>query len=108
MQTVADLLVIGGVSVSPAEVIKRHRLNLMIHSYLYYWLDDPVWSDDKWQECANTLTDLQSMFPEPINFYDKEFEEWNGSTGMHLPKDDYVVSKALNIFRLKNYGNKSM
>lgn len=91
----------NGQVISPSEVIKRHRLNLMIHSYLYYWQDISIWSDDKWQQVADELEELQRIYPEPINFYDKEFEDWTGATGMHLPRDNYVVSKAMYIARLQ-------
>lgn len=90
----------GETVISPAEVIKRLRLNMMIHSYLYYWNDDPIWSDDKWQESADLLTELQDMYPAPIGFYDEAFADWSGATGMHLPKDDYIVSKAIYVYRL--------
>ena len=95
----SELFVIGGVSVSPAEVIKRFRMNMLIHSYLYYWLDDPIWSDDKWQQVADDLTELQFRYPDPIGFYDKEFEGWNGSTGMHLPKDNFVITQVSKLHR---------
>lgn len=89
-----------GDTLSPSEVIKRYRTQMLIHSYLYYWMDDPIWSDDKWQQVADDLAELQSMFPEPLNYYDSAFSDWNGSTGMHLPKDGEVAMKALAIHRL--------
>lgn len=92
------------VAFTPQEVIKRHRLNLMIHSFLYYWYDDPVWTDDKWQQVADELVALQMAYPEPIGFYDEAFSDWTGATGMHLPKDDYITGKAIYVFRL----NQSM
>lgn len=84
---------------SPAEIIKRKRSNMMVHSYLYYWHDCPVWTDDRWQKVADELVTLQELFPEPIGYYDEAFADWSGATGMHLPKDDYVVDKALKLLR---------
>lgn len=90
----------NGNEISPAEVIKRHRTQMLIHSYLYYWLDDPIWSDDKWQQVADDLTTLQEMYPEPIGFFDSEFDGWNGSTGMHLPHDERIACMATEVYRL--------
>lgn len=90
----------GGDQLSPAEVIKRYRTQMLIHSYLYYWLDDPIWSDDKWQQVADDLAELQILYPEPIGYYDDSFSDWTGATGSHLPKDGEIPSKALAIFRL--------
>lgn len=75
---------------------------MLIHSYLYYWLDTTIVDDHKWQEWANELVELQKEAKE-IEFYDKEFKDWDASTGCHLPKDDWIKSKALYILRL--HGN---
>lgn len=75
------------------EKIRRRRLQMMVHSYLYYELDSSVISDAKWQEWADELTELQEQ-EKVIGFYDEEFADWNGSTGMHLPKDDWVDRRA--------------
>lgn len=75
-------------------------MNLMIHSYLYYWCDDPIWTDDQWQNCANRLVELQEAFPDPIGYYDEDFKDWTGATGMHLSRDNNIVVKALEVVRL--------
>jgi len=67
---------------------------MLIHSYLYYVLDSPIVSDDSWQFWADDLTELQHDNPAPIGFYDKVFEDWDGSTGMHLPVDEWIKDKA--------------
>ncbi len=84
------------------ELIKRRRAQMLIHSYLYYHLDNPVISDDKWQEWANELTELQTKNPDCciIKYFDRDFFDWNGSTGMHLPKNDYVASRASYILKI--------
>lgn len=76
------------------EKIRQRRMQMIIHSYLYYELDKPVISDDKWQQWADELTALQEQQKE-IGFYDEVFADWNGSTGMHLPKEEWVVNRAL-------------
>lgn len=69
---------------------------MLIHSYLYYVADDPRISDDKWQQWADELTELQ-MQKIDIGFYDDTFRDWSGATGMHLPFDDWVVKRATKI-----------
>lgn len=79
-----------------SRIIYLRRL-LLVHSYLYYVLDDPIVSDDVWQSWANELADINS----DVGFYDEEFKDWDGTTGCHLPLEDrWVVSKALQIRRL--------
>ena len=66
------------------EDIRRKRLQLIIHSIIYYDLNDNIWPDDKWQQVADELTVLQKEYPHNIGTYDVEFKRWNGSTGFHL------------------------
>lgn len=67
---------------------------MLIHSYLYYKLDTSIISDHDWQRWADELAELQHEHPQPIGFYDKVFDGWDGSTGMHLPSDDWIKDKA--------------
>ncbi len=79
------------------EKIRQRRAQMLVHSCIYYELDDSIVTDDKWQQWADELTLLQNDNPDDcsIGFYDREFEEWNGSSGAFLPlKDSYVYSKA--------------
>lgn len=85
-----------------AEVIRINRILhlrriLLVHSYLYYVLDDPVVPDDVWQSWANELAEINT----DIGFYDEAFKDWDGTTGYYLPfEDKWIVSKALQIRRL--------
>ena len=66
---------------------------MLIHSFMYYELDDPIISDEVWQARADELADLQLTNPGPIGWYDQEFAGWDGSTGCHLPRDSWVAQK---------------
>lgn len=71
--------------------IRTLRLKLLVHSYIYYSLMTSVISDDDWQKLANELAELQRENPEvTIGEYDKEFADWTGDTGYHLPKPLYI------------------
>ena len=82
------------------EKIRQRRSQMLVHSFLYYRMDDPIIDDDKWQRWANELAELQNNNPDDCNidFYDEEFKDWNGDTGFHLPLNDSKVrKKALQI-----------
>lgn len=73
-------------------------MQMIVHSYLYYVMDTHIVDDDTWQRWANELVLLQSRWQElamtkKINFYDDVFADWNGSTGMHLPKEDWIKKR---------------
>jgi hypothetical protein len=90
------------------DLIKRRRGQMLVHSFLYYQMDCPIISDDLWQEWADELTELQTKYPKlcKLDFYDKEFTDWDGSTGMHLPKDIIIEGKARQVVRAyEQYGN---
>lgn len=85
---------------SLAERVKALRSNLLVHSYLYYYTSDVVISDWDWQGMAEELTGLQFIHGTEFGWYDEAFQDWDGSTGMHLPQDEWVISKALYIHRM--------
>jgi hypothetical protein len=84
------------------EKIKQRRAQMLIHSCIYYELDSNIVSDHKWQEWAEELDQLQKDNPDCLNlgFYDKNFLDWDGTTGAHLPhRNRWVYNKALNLLR---------
>jgi hypothetical protein len=56
-------------------------------------------SDDLWQQWANELEQIQKSNPKccKISYYDKEFADWDGTTGNHLPKTIIVEQKAKQV-----------
>lgn len=89
---------------SKAEIqskIRQRRSQMLVHSYIYYVLDDNIVSDDKWQKWANELRDIQNQHPTlcRIDFFDREFATWNGDSGAFLPlKDPYVIYKSMQVY----------
>jgi hypothetical protein len=66
-------------------------------------LNDNIVSDHKWQQWADELENLQRKHPECCNigFFDKEFTDWTGATGNHLPHcNSWVYGKAMYILRM--------
>lgn len=79
--------------------VAQLQRQMLIHSYLYYSVMDPIWTDDEWQAKANELATLD-MTGSP---YEEEFKDWNGSTGYHLcaivNSDDKLYTLADRLLR---------
>ena len=80
-----------------SDLIQRRRLQLLVHSCIYYELDQNIISDKQWDEWARELVQLQKEYPEEskeVIWYDA-FKDWDASTGAFLPiKDEWVVRKS--------------
>lgn len=90
------------------EAIQRHRLQLLIWSRLYYEKDISVVPDCDFDRVGHELVELQAKYPQisKIVAYAEEFEDWDASTGYHLPiRDPWVVRKAEQILKLSNRRN---
>ena len=72
------------------EKIARRRRQILVHSIIYYTMDDNLISDQTWAEWAKELCDLQEKFPEIADecVYADAFSDFDPSTGYNLPLDD--------------------
>lgn len=79
-----------------AAKIKQRRLQMLVHSYIYYELNDNLISDETWARWARELKDLQDEYPEIARSvkYSRMFEDWDASTGYHLAFDEWTRNKA--------------
>lgn len=80
-----------------AEKIQQRRLQLLVHSCIYYELNRNIISDKKWDEWARELVQLQHDYPDISEkvIWHEAFADWDASTGAFLPlKDKWVVDKA--------------
>ena len=83
-----------------AEKIQQRRLQILIHSCLYYEFNTNVVADAVWDKWAKELVKLQSDYPDIAKqvMYAEAFKEFDGSTGFDLPiKDEWVCKKAMQI-----------
>lgn len=80
-----------------AETIQQRRYQLLVHSCIYYELNNNIISDKKWDEWARELRDLQNKYPDissRVVLYEA-FKDWDASTGAFLPiKEDWVIQRA--------------
>lgn len=53
---------------------------LMVHSYIYYELNDNIWTDSQWDEAAKELLTLDQKG----SAYETLFKDFDGSTGYQL------------------------
>ena len=76
----------SGEELKIAEKIQRRRYQMLVHSYIYYELNENIISDSQWSQWAMELVDLQSKYPEIAEkvSYAKDFEDWDGSSGAFL------------------------
>ncbi|MCK9444584.1 MAG: hypothetical protein M0Q14_08665 [Tissierellaceae bacterium] len=89
-----------------ASLIQQRRCQMLIHSRIYYVLDENLITDAQFDEWGRELVQLQKDYPDIASkvCFAKAFEDWDASTGAFLPlKDEWVIRKAA---QLLNYGRE--
>lgn len=85
-----------------AEKIQQRRLQMLIHSCIYYELDGNIISDQDWDSWAKELLKLQTEYPEiskQVIWYEA-FKDWDATSGAFLPlKDSWVIKKAQKLLK---------
>lgn len=84
-------------------LILRRRLQILIHSCIYYVFNDNIISDSTWSEWARELTHLQEKYPLIASRVDyaREFKNFDGSTGFDLPtRNPEIMAKAQYLLKL--------
>ncbi len=67
---------------------------MIVHSILYYRLDNPVVSDAVFDAWGKELASLQEKYPdlaEEVPYQKEAFRGFTGSTGFDLPLDDPIA-----------------
>lgn len=88
------------------EKIKQRRLQMLVHSYIYYELDKNIVDDTTWSKWAMELVKLQKENPiasKNVEYYE-EFKDWDGSTGAFLKFDDKTKKRAERLLKIN--GNR--
>lgn len=72
------------------ELINRRRRQVLVHSVIYYKLNENLIDDATWSKWALELEQLQNRYPKIAAecVLAKEFENFDHSTGMSLPLDN--------------------
>ena len=83
-------------------LIQRRRLQILVHSCIYYVFGSSLISDNQWKNWAIELIELQNAHPKIADkvIYAKEFKDFDVSTGYNLPiREEKVISRALHLIR---------
>jgi hypothetical protein len=91
-----------------AQLIQRRRIQMLVHSRIYYVLDQNLITDKQFDEWGRELVKLQAQYPEIASriCYVEAFKDWDASTGAFLPlEDDWVVYKAQHLLSIQRSGN---
>ena len=84
-------------------LIHRRRLQVWVHSMIYYNLNANIVSDAVWSRWAEDLECLQTMYPKLASEveYADVFEGFDHSTGANLPDDnEQINSKAAYLLKI--------
>lgn len=86
------------------EKIQQRRLQILVHSCIYYEFDTNIVDDHTYNRWAHELADLQQQYPEEASqgLYAEAFKDFDGSTGFDLPKDDFVRVRAKKLLEIKD------
>ena len=84
------------------EKIKQRRLQMLVHSYIYYELNKNIIDDSTWDKWAMELVKLQKENPiasKNVEYYEL-FKDWDGSTGAFLRFDKVTKYRAERLLKL--------
>lgn len=79
------------------ELIERRRKQLLVHSIIYYRMNESLISDSKWASWALELEALTKKYPEIAKeaFLSDDFQDFDHSTGYNLPLETpWAVARA--------------
>lgn len=88
-----------------AELIFRRRQQILVHSVLYYRMNENLIDDATWSKWALELEELQEKYPKiartvPLH---EEFKNFDHSTGSDLPLDNpWAINKANYLLYLRS------
>ena len=87
-----------------AELIKQRRLQILVHSCIYYKFNESIISDSDWSRWAVELYELQKKYPliADMTSCAPYFKNFDPSSGFDLKyDDDWIVSKAKQLMKLR-------
>lgn len=76
---------------------------MLIHSCIYYVLNNNIISDKQWDEWARELQALQQKYPNISQqvVLSEHFKDWDATTGEFLPiRESWVINLANRVLNL--------
>ena len=86
------------------EKIRQRRRQMLVHSYIYYELNENIVSDHTWAKWAKELQELQEKYPKEsaeVEEYD-QFKNWDGSSGAFLKFGENIKTVAKILLEQRN------
>lgn len=96
--------IFSGEELAIAQKIQRRRLQMLVHSRMYYLMDHNILDDSIFNNLAQELAELQDAYPQIAKrvCFAEAFEDWDGSTGFHLPLEHpWVVQRTNKLLKLQ-------
>lgn len=90
-----------------ADLIKRRRLQILVHSCIYYHMDENIITDKQYDTWARELQKLQEDHPliSAKVIWNEAFKGYDASTGFDLPiTDPWVIRKAEYLINICSKG----
>ena len=101
--------IFNGEELRIADLILRRRLQMLVHSYLYYEMNTNLISDKQFDTWGRELVKLQQDYPRiaKIVDYADDFSDWDASTGAFLPlHNEEVIRMATRLLRIHTQSNE--
>lgn len=86
------------------EKIKQRRRQMLVHSYIYYELNENIIDDGTWSRWAKELQELQEKYPKEsaeVEEYEN-FKNWDGSSGAFLNFGENIKTVAKILLEQKS------
>lgn len=86
------------------DLIKRRRFQILVHSYIYYKLNDNIISNATFDKWAEELIELQEKYPqisEEVELYEvfSEFKNIGDAARLPLDNDPRLDNRARQLLR---------
>ncbi len=84
-----------------AALIQRRRMQILVHSYIYYNLNKNLVSDKQWDEWAKELVELQREHTQvaKLVLYHKELKDFDANTGFHFKYSNQIKKIAWRLIK---------
>jgi NAD-dependent DNA ligase len=82
-------------------LIKRRRLQILVHSCIYYEFGSNIITDSQFDAWCRELVELLRKNPKLYSDrFDRYFENWDGVSGFDFPhRDPWIWSKAESLLQ---------
>lgn len=92
------------------QLIRRRRLQIIVHSIIYYRLGSSIIPDYQFDEWGRELVNLQKRYPiisKNLEYYE-DFKDWDATTGYHLKSlsnpNLIALAQSLLHYHIKKFG----